>query len=227
MKDKSVSKKQHAVKIRRMLQWSLAPIVFVVIGLGWKYPILGFTVPLVIILAIIFGFLKGRYACGNFCPRGGFFDRIIALISRKKEIPLFLRTMKFRWAIFVLLMGFLSFQISKNPSNWEHWGHAFWFMCTFTTGIGLVFGILIHPRTWCSFCPIGTLQNAVGGSKFQLTIDANACRECKVCEKSCPIGIHLIDYKQSGVISNRDCLKCSECRGVCPKDVLLWPSLNT
>ncbi len=81
---------------RRWVQWALAPIVILVIALGWKYPYLGYTVPVVMILGMIGGIFRGRYVCGNLCPRGGFFDRIMPLASRVQAIPVILRNRVFR-----------------------------------------------------------------------------------------------------------------------------------
>jgi hypothetical protein len=54
---------------RRLVQWALAPIVIVVTAWGWKYPYLGYTVPVVMILGMIGGVFRGRYVCGNLCPQ--------------------------------------------------------------------------------------------------------------------------------------------------------------
>lgn len=222
-KNKIRAEKARDVRNRKITQWLLAPIVIIVIGLGWRYPILGFTVPAVMLTGMVGGFIRGRYVCGNLCPRGGFFDRILALVSPKRKIPAFFQSMKLRWTVFALLMGFMAFQISRNPSSWQHWGQAFWFMCAFTTGIGLVLGIFLHHRAWCVFCPIGTFQNAVGGEKYRLNIRPSACRECRTCENACPIAIPIVAYKKEGVIASRDCLKCPECIGSCPCNAITWP----
>lgn len=222
----NMDKNRTDVRKRRLIQWLIAPIVIVVIGLGWKYPVLGFTVPVVMGLGMVFGPVNGRYACGNLCPRGGFFDRMIAPLSRKSRIPDSFRSMKFRWIVFAALMGFMTFQISRNPTSWEHWGHVFWIMCAVTTLVGVVLGIFINPRAWCSFCPMGTMQSAMGGGKNQLEILSDSCRECRICEKACPMGIQIVDFKNNGKVGSRDCLKCPECIGVCPKKALSWPGNN-
>jgi len=219
----SIDKNSKNVRRRRLIQWLLAPIVIVVISLGWKYPVLGFSVPVVMGLGMAFGLVKGRYTCGNLCPRGGFFDRMVKPFSRNADIPDFFRSMKFRWVVFVALMGFMTFQISRNPTSWEHWGHVFWIMCAVTTLVGVVLGVFINPRTWCSFCPMGTMQNAMGGGKNQLEIFTDSCRECRICEKACPMGIQIVDYKDFGKVGSRDCLKCPECIRACPKKALSWP----
>lgn len=208
---------------RKTLQLMLAPIVPVVVLLGWKYPMLGFIVPVVMLTGIITGFFKGRYSCGNLCPRGGFFDRLIAPLSRNKPIPDFFVSMRFRWIVFSLLMGFMAFQISKNPASLEHLGRVFWIMCAVTTFVGVVLGVFINQRVWCSFCPMGTMQNVFGGAKQRLIIDIDSCRSCHKCERSCPMGIKIVDFKDMGQILSRDCLKCNECIYSCPKKAINLP----
>jgi polyferredoxin len=205
---------------RHVIQWCLLPIVLITIGFGWKWPLLGFSVPIVMVAGIIGSIFNGRYVCGNLCPRGSFLDRIISKISRKKPIPAFFRNMFFRWAVFAVLMGLMIFRISQNYGDIYHWGKVFWLMCVITTGTGVILGVLIHPRIWCAFCPMGTMQNAIGGGKKQLGIDPEKCVECRKCEKVCPFALEIVKHKDSGKLDDRDCLKCYECLWVCPKKAL-------
>jgi len=208
------------VRKRHAIQWALVPIVVITIGLGWKWPLLGFSVPIVMMAGMIGAMVNGRYVCGNLCPRGSFLDRTIPYISRKKAIPGILRNMILRWAVFAGLMGLMIFRIAQNVGNIYHWGKVFWLMCVVTSAIGIILGILIHPRSWCAFCPMGTMQNAIGGGKKQLKIDAEKCVECKKCEKVCPFDLEIVKHKKSGQLNDRDCLRCGECIWVCPKEAI-------
>ncbi|MDH7601446.1 MAG: 4Fe-4S binding protein [Armatimonadota bacterium] len=207
---------------RRLVQWVLAPITIIVIALGWRYPLLGFAVPIVMLTGIAGAFINGRYVCGHLCPRGAFFDRIIAPLSPGRPIPAFLRTKPLRWTLVVLLMGFMTYQIAQNPGDVYHWGRVFWLMCVITTGAGVLLAV-INQRTWCALCPIGTIQAAIGGSKGELLIDPETCRECGACEKVCPINIPIVKHKAEGVVREPDCLRCPECIRVCPVGALRWP----
>lgn len=215
-------KQKTEVQKRRTIQWILAPIVIIVIGLGWKYPWMGYMVPLVMMMGIVGSLFDGRFVCGHFCPRGGFFDRMVSRISPKKPIPIFLRNITFRWILFSLMMGFMVFRIAQNPGDPNHWGLVFWMICVVTTAIGLIMAFLIHPRSWCSICPMGTMQNAIGGGKNQLHIEGESCRSCHLCEKACPMNLPIVKYKDDKIINERDCLHCSECVAVCPKSILHW-----
>lgn len=210
---------------KRYFQWGLLPIMVLTIALGWKYPLWGYVVAVAMMAGMIGGAFRGRYVCGNLCPRGAFLDRVLSKTSYSKPIPLFFRSMKFRWAVFAVLMSFMTFQmINKTPDmNWvDHIGRVFWFMCTFTTSIAVILGASIHQRTWCSFCPVGTVSNVEGRGKYQLDIDPS-CKECGLCEKSCPMNLEIVKYKPDGIMLDPDCLKCSECVGVCPKTALSFP----
>lgn len=205
---------------RKLLQHGLWPIVVIVIAFGWHYPLLGFIVPLVMLAGLIGGIMQGRYVCGHLCPRGGFFDRLIAPVSSKKPIPGIFRNRGLRWMLFSLLMAFMLYRIVLNPTDISHWGRVFWLMCVITTAVGILLGVFIHPRAWCSVCPMGTLQSALDRGNKQLRIDSSLCIECRACEKVCPMNLKIIKYKAAGRLPDKDCLKCPECSAVCPQRAL-------
>lgn len=218
----SLQDKDSTVDSRNLRQWMLAPIVLITIALGWKYTWLGFAVPGSMLMGVAGGFVRGRYICGNLCPRGSFFDRMIAPLAAKREIPAMLRSLPLRWGTFVLLMGFMAWRLAANPTDLNHWGHVFWSMCTITTLVGVVLALTFHPRSWCAVCPVGTLSNAIGGDRYQLIIDSD-CRECGICEKSCTFDLSIVRHKGAGALQERDCLKCSVCAMNCPRGSLKWP----
>jgi polyferredoxin len=205
---------------RKIIQLSLWPVVAIVIAFGWHYPLLGFSVPLVMLMGLAGGIARGRYVCGHLCPRGAFFDRIMAPLSRQRPIPLFFRRRGFRWLLFSLLMAFMLYRISLHPGDVYHWGRVFWLMCVITTAIGIVLGIVIHPRAWCSLCPMGTLQSSLDRGNRQLRIDTTACIACHACEKACPMNLQIVKYASDGFFPDTDCLKCPECSAVCPGKAL-------
>jgi ferredoxin-type protein NapH len=218
MRKKAYNKKRH------FIQWCLAPVVIITIIFGWKYPLLGFSVPMVLLMGIIGGAIRGRYVCGNLCPRGSFYDRIVSKISGKKNTPSWMKSMAFRLPVLAALMGMMMYRIITNTDGIAGLGRIFWMMCVVTTAIGVILAFFIHKRSWCTFCPMGTMQNILGRAREALKIDKDLCVGCGFCEKACPMNIKILSYKESGEMSDKDCLKCSECVTVCPKKALSWPS---
>ncbi|WP_305044651.1 4Fe-4S binding protein [Geoalkalibacter sp.] len=214
--------KYQLVSQRRALQWFLLPVMLVTIALGWKYPLLGFTVAAAMATGMIGGVLRGRYVCGNLCPRGAFFDRMVAPFAPRRKLPAWMRGLPFRLAVLAGLMGFMIWRIAQNPGDLNHWGLVFWSMCALTTAVGLGLAFTLHPRAWCAICPMGTLQNLLGGHKQPLRIAAS-CRSCGKCEAACPMSLSIMPDKKAGALKDRDCLKCPECIAACPVNALSWP----
>lgn len=210
------------ITTKPLYRWFLGLFMMTVIAAGWKYPLLGFAVPVAMLAGIAGGFFRGRYVCGNFCPRGSFYDTVFSFVGGIKPIPELLKSHKFRWIIMVMLMGFMVWRIAQNPGEWQHWGTVFWSMCLITTAVGIPLGMIYRSRSWCSFCPVGTMASAIGGDKFLLEI-ADDCRQCEACEKNCPMGLKIAEHRDFGALPHSDCIKCSSCVNTCPRDALSWP----
>jgi len=126
--------------------------------------------------------------------------------------------------MFSLLMGFMAFRLAENPANLNHWGAVFWQMCLITTLAAIVLGLRFSARSWCAFCPVGTLAGTIGAGKYQLRI-SSSCKACGLCEASCPMQFNISSFRESGVLPENDCLKCSACVASCPRSqVLHWPA---
>lgn len=203
-------------------RWLLALFMTTIIAIGWKYPVLGFGVAAAMLTGMAGGLFRGRYVCGNICPRGSFFDTFFRFVSGTRPVPALLQDIRFRWLTLALLMGFMASQIARNPGDPMHWGKVFWLMCATTTTLGVLLGMVFRARTWCSFCPVGTMAAAIGGGKEQMLID-DSCRSCKACENHCPMGLAIVDYRETGTIPHRDCIKCAACQDACPTSALSWP----
>jgi len=195
-------------------RWILAVVMLVTVAFGWKWPVLGFTVPVAMMAGVAGSLLRGRYVCGNICPRGSFYDTFYRFVGGNRPVPPQLKSMRFRWAMVAILMTSVALQKAQDPTDPMHWGMVFLQVCAVTTAVGVVLGRIYSARTWCSFCPVGTVANAIGGEKDRLQIGSN-CRSCSVCERACPMDLSIASHKSDGVLPHRDCLKCSSCVDSC------------
>lgn len=170
------------------------------------------------IAPIIVSIFRGRFWCGNLCPRGNFYDNVMSKLSRKKAVPKLLKSIYFR--VFVVLFMFIMFGlgIKKNWGNPAGIGMVFYRIIVVTTLLGIVLSFFYSSRTWCHFCPMGSLAAFISyfrKNKKVLEV-SNTCVSCKICEKKCPMGISPYDYK-GDVLSHPDCIQCAKCVIACPK----------
>ncbi len=208
---------------KRHTKQFITGLVFLAILIGgWKYPLLGYFIPLCMFLGAGLAFSRGRKWCDWLCPRVSFYDVMVKPISPKKEIPGFFKRLPLRIGMLVFLMLMMIIQIIKRWPDPYKIGMFFVMLLTITTVIGVILALIFHQRTWCCFCPIGSMANWLSIGKYPLKIDSKLCTECKLCNKVCSIQVAPFEFKRSGVgaVKDRDCLKCGLCVSSCPKGAL-------
>ncbi len=213
---KEICEEQLKRKRIQNYMWIFFPII--VIG-GLKWPYLGYGVLAIMIIFIILALSKGRQWCGWLCPRGSFLERVFVKVSLNRKAPSFLKEGFLRWAIFVGLLGFMVFRLIKTGGNPVKIGAVFILMCAISSVVAFALGLIFKPRTWCSFCPMGTLQGLLGPNKNMVFV-SDACIDCGACAKVCPIGTSPADFKDAGRVASIDCLRCRECVAKCPLGAL-------
>lgn len=193
----------------------------VVVG-GWFYPLLGFFIPFCMLVGMGIGLFRGRQWCNWLCPRGAFLDATTERISPRRVIPRFVKGFPLRAAVVAFLAAMMMVQIIRRWPDPSAIGMFFVVMLTLTTLLALVLAVTVHPRTWCSVCPIGSLANLVGRRRYPLCIDSDLCTDCGLCGKVCPIQVKPYESKSTAVqaVKDGDCLKCGLCVAGCPVEAL-------
>lgn len=107
------------------------------------------------------------------------------------------------------------FRIISTNGIVDKIGMVFVTLCIITTSVAILFGVIIAPRAWCSFCPMGTIQRVVGRGKYKLNLDQEKCIECGKCQKVCPMQLPVNE-----IMEKPDCIKCGRCVEACPKNAL-------
>lgn len=207
---------------RRIKQYLSAAVFLFILIAGWFHPLLGYFIPLCMVLGVLTGFFHGRKWCDWLCPRGGFYDALIRPMSPQKEIPHLFKKQPFRIAVFVLLISVMLVNLILRWPDPYKIGRFFMLMLYFTTALGIILALIFQQRSWCSFCPIGSLINWTSRATFRLKINSAECLECKLCVKTCRIQLKPYLFKKEGMqeVKERDCLRCGLCVVVCPKNAL-------
>ncbi len=209
----------------------------VAIGGLW-FPILGLLVLPVMIGLTGVSFFKGRYWCGNICPHGSLFDSLLYPITNNKKIPSFLKSK----ALGIIFFGYFSFNLGRkfirvsglwgNMMFWEKLGFIFVASYLMVTVVGGITSLTISSRTWCNFCPMGTLQKfSYKIGKFlgvndktdeKITVaNTDMCHVCGKCSRVCPMQLTpYLEFSEENQFDSENCIRCSTCVENCPAGVL-------
>lgn len=153
------------------------------------------------LIPLIISFSKGNKSyCNNYCGRGQLFALLGGKygLSRKKDIPAWLRSKQFRygfliffWVMFLLMIWntYLVFSGTKDlnqvvtllwtfkvPWQWAYHGtlfhpgvaqYAFGFYSIMITSsiLGFITMVLYKPKSWCVYCPMGTMTQLICKAK--------------------------------------------------------------
>ena len=101
--------------IQQYLFW----ILLVFLGVGIVYLVIGLLAIICMLAPVMMAPFKGRYWCGNYCPRGSFYDNVIAKISPKKTVPVFFRSNGF--CVFMVMFITMAFGVQMYYA----WGNLF------------------------------------------------------------------------------------------------------
>ncbi|MBP2651993.1 MAG: quinol dehydrogenase rane component [Firmicutes bacterium] len=196
-------------------------ILLLFLAIGYFYPAIGLLALLCMLAPIVIAPFKGRYWCGNFCPRGNFYDQVIAKISPQKPIPKFFHSIYIRLVALAIIMTVFTLQMLYAWGNFDAMGLVFLRIIFITTLIGIALGVIYHHRTWCSFCPMGTLATWLSTKRSKPLAVSEQCVSCSLCTKACPFDLQPYTAKGSKAgFTHGDCLKCNRCTAACPKNAL-------
>lgn len=200
---------------------------------GWKFPIIGTVAVFCMVSPVVVASWKeGRVWCGNHCPRGQFNDNLLSKISRSAEIPGFFKSKYFRIAFFIFLIYNFSIGIINANGDWTAIGLVFYKIIFITTILTITLGVIFHERTWCMFCPMGSLSALVIKIKrkfvanpVQIKVEQEKCIDCGLCAEACPIDLEPHSFSEDGDC-DLDCLRCEKCIETCPVNALDKVSKN-
>ena len=194
-------------------------IIIAYIVIGWFYPILGLLALICMIGPVVTSVTKGRWWCGNVCPRGNMYDRLLSKYSPHRPIPEFVRTFGFRLFMVLFIFSMFGIQLAFVES-WSDVGRVFWRIIVMTTVVGVVLSFIYAPRTWCSFCPMGTISRWVAPKTAPVPSGFTNIHVSSACQMKCKSLTPYDSRGQEAGYMHPDCIKCGKCTLACPTKIM-------
>ncbi len=135
--------------------------VFVIAVGGIFVPELGLALAGLMAAAIAMTLRKPRSFCSTLCPRGKALGYIMRGNGRRRALPKFLLSIRFRRLLCGSMMFCVIGSLARTGGALPRIGLVFWLLCVLSLSAGLILGFFFKPRSWCAICPMGTLQDTI------------------------------------------------------------------
>jgi len=151
---------------QKSLKDNAAPIaatvfVFTVAIGGIFIPEIGLVLAALMAAAIVMTLRKPRSFCSTVCPRGKALGFVMRGPSKRKALPRFMLSIKFRRLLCGSMMFCVIGSLVRTGGDIHRVGGVFWALCALSLSAGLALGYFFKPRAWCAICPMGTLQDTI------------------------------------------------------------------
>ncbi len=149
------------LKFESIQDWSFIIMIafFVLSFIDRRFGILGLVCLAVPILLSLFGY--GRAHCSHLCPRGSFLGKVVKHISLKNKLPKFFRSDIVRYGLMVFFFVCIGGNVLRFFPDWIAMANGMFQIMVASLFVGIIFGFLFQPRSWCAICPIGMLTGEI------------------------------------------------------------------
>jgi ferredoxin-type protein NapH len=182
----------------------------------------------------------GRAACGYICPLGAIQETKDRMAPKKLTQIKYLRIIKYFFAVawvgavaFAAISagGYKRIELLYNtPSGVSVDSVMSWFTYFTIVVVLLLPAFLIGKRGFCHyFCPWGVLnmvgtkiKDAFRWNSLHLKVAPENCKQCKTCDKNCPMSLPISQMVSAGSMRHNECILCGTCADTCPNGTIRY-----
>jgi len=147
--------KRKTIAFKSIQDWSFIFLIlfFILSFIDRRFGILGLVCLSIPLVLSLLGY--GRVHCSHICPRGSFFGKVVKFISIGHKLPSYFRSQEFKVGLLIFMIICMTGNVLRFFPDWIAMANGMFQIMTGSLIIGIVFGIIFKPRSWCTFCPIG------------------------------------------------------------------------
>jgi len=185
------------------------------------------------VLMFVLSLFFGRAYCSWFCPGCGIQEILALFIKRKSKNSraLYIKYFIFSIWIGVIIFGYISNGIHKVDLTYGMSDITFERKVILTIGaivlivpLTAIFGKFASCKYICWQAPFMIIGTKIRDSLYlyglRIISHSEACNECKVCTKICPMNLDAMENAKRGKLSNTECILCGNCIDHCKNRVL-------
>jgi len=181
----------------------------------------------------------GRAFCGWVCPGAGIQEWCFA-VNDKKARGWRLNWIKYfiwvPWVSIIIILailagGFHTINLLHLTETGISVSEPAAYIIYFTiVGLFVILSFTAGKRAFCHyicwmapFMVIGTkIKNFFKWSSLHLEAASDKCKQCKICEKNCPMSLEVSKMVQSIYMKNTECILCGACVYHCQNGVIKY-----
>ena len=194
----------------------------------------------IVFLAMLIGSVfLGRLFCGYLCPAGGI-QECAMIINNKNPKQGWKNNIKYViWLIWIIgiIICFIFrkqeltvdffYATDHGVSISNIYGYIIYYGVVFLIFVpSVVFSKRIFCHYFCWMAPFMVIGSKLGSvlKIKSLRLDANkdACVNCHVCDKSCPMSLNVAEKVQTEKMDDKECILCGACVDNCPKNAISY-----
>lgn len=194
---------------------------------------------IVFLAMLISSVFLGRLFCGYLCPAGGI-QECVMLINDKNPKQGWKNNIKYViWLIWIIgiVVCFIFrkheftvnffYQTTHGISIANIYDYVIYYGVVLLFFIpSVLFGKRIFCHYFCWMAPfmvIGTkLGNLLHIKRLRLNADKNACVNCQMCNKICPMSLNVAEKVKNEAMDDNECILCGTCVDTCPKKAIAY-----
>lgn len=195
-----------------------------------------FVVFLTMLIGSVF---LGRLFCGYVCPAGGM-QECAMLVNNKNPKQGWKNNIKYviwlLWIISViacfvfkkqeLRLDFF-YETDHGISISDIYGYIIYYGVVALIFIpSVVFGKRIFCHYFCWMAPFMVIGSKLGNlfhvKRLRLDANKDACTNCHLCDKNCPMGLNVAEKVKIGTMDDNECILCGACVDNCPKKAIAY-----